>query len=312
MKDPILPMVSVLMITYNHAPYIAQALDSILAQERDFDLEIVIGEDCSTDHTRAIVLDYQRRYPDIVRPLLPSRNIGAMNNQIQVMEACRGRYVAILEGDDYWTDASKLQRQVAYLESHPTAALVFTDCVVINEQGDVIEENHVPAKYRHGFTLNELLREYCPPALTVLYRNVIPTMPVEFRHVINGDYVLFALLGQHGTIDYLAGSTAHYRRHTGGVWSLTSQERQFHSNLTTKLAMLSYFGPAHQKVIMQAVNWYYVYLLSLLWQQGRRTEFWSLYRTFLRVSVKTLNKELLSFTLRLLTGQLSAFIIVSN
>ncbi|GAA3951376.1 glycosyltransferase [Hymenobacter algoricola] len=305
MESSTTPLVSVLMITYNHGPYLAQALDSILAQERNFSLEIVVGEDCSPDNTRAIVLDYQRRYPATIRPLLPEHNIGAMNNQIQVMEACRGRYVAILEGDDYWVDPHKLQRQVDYLESHPAAALVFTDAALVDEQGQMLEENFVPAQYRHHFTLSELLQEYCPPALTVLYRNVVPTMPPVFRQIANGDYALFALIGQHGTLDYLPGVTAHYRKHGGGVWSAQNEEKRFRMNLATKLAMLHYFGPQYRPDILPAVNWYYTQIGQLLWQQKRWKEFLLLYAQFASLSVSTTNRELSAFTWKLLTGRLS-------
>ena len=299
-------LVSVLMITYNHSLYLAQALDSVLAQERDFNLEIVIGEDCSTDNTRAIVLDYQQRYPGVVRALLPTSNIGAMNNQIQVMKACRGRYIAILEGDDYWTDPHKLKRQVAYLETHPKAALVFTDCALVNELGQVIEENFVPAHHRHSFTLRELLREYCPPALTVLYRNIISTIPPIFRSVMNGDLVLFTLIGQHGTLDYLPGMTAHYRYHSGGVWSSQSQERKFYNNLKTGLAILEYLGPEYRPELMSALNWYYNQLGTILWQKkGRRREFWKHYLKFGLFSLRTINKEILVFTFRLLMGKIN-------
>ncbi|UOQ74423.1 glycosyltransferase [Hymenobacter cellulosilyticus] len=298
------PMVSVMMITYNHAPYLPQALDSILMQERDFSLEIVIGEDCSPDNTRAIVLDYQRRYPDIIRPLLPEKNIGAMNNQVQVMEACRGRYVAVLEGDDYWTDPRKLQRQVDYLNAHPEAALVFTDCSLVDEQGQIIQEHYVPARAHRNYNLRELLQEYCPPTLTVLYRNVVPTMPLPFRKVTNGDYALFSLIAEHGTLNYLPGITAHYRRHGGGVWSSQNQEKQFRNNLNTGLVMLNYFGPEYYANLMPVLNWYYTQLCALLWQQKRYKDFWQLYRDFASVSMQTKNKELPAFTLKLLTGRL--------
>lgn len=106
--------VSVLMITYNHEKFIAQAIDSILMQQVNFDYEIVIGEDCSTDGTRAIVIQYQKEYPDKIRLLLPEENLGMHKNFVQTFRACQGEYIALLEGDDYWTSPRKLQKQVDF------------------------------------------------------------------------------------------------------------------------------------------------------------------------------------------------------
>ena len=103
--------VSVCMITYNHERFIAQAVESALMQETDFDYEIVIGEDCSTDGTRQVLLDLHDRHPDRIRLLLREKNIGASHNFVGTLEACRGEYVAFLDGDDYWTCPNKLQKQ---------------------------------------------------------------------------------------------------------------------------------------------------------------------------------------------------------
>ena len=96
--------VSVAMITYNHERFIAQAIESVLMQQTDFAVELVIGEDCSTDKTRAIVCAYGERYPERIRLLLPERNQGMIPNFVATMNACQGQYIALLEGDDYWTD----------------------------------------------------------------------------------------------------------------------------------------------------------------------------------------------------------------
>ena len=111
-------MVSVFMLAYNHEKYIAEAIDSVLMQKTDFDFDIVIGEDCSTDATRRIVLEDAQKYPNKIKPILHNVNVGAMLNQRYVLEACTGKYVAMCEGDDYWTDPFKLQKQVDFLEAN--------------------------------------------------------------------------------------------------------------------------------------------------------------------------------------------------
>ena len=104
--------VSIAMVTYNHEKFIAKALDSVLMQRTDFDYEIVIGEDCSSDNTRNIVIEYKRRYPDNIVLFLNEKNLGMYGNCSQVFQACQGEYIAVLEGDDYWTSPDKLQKQV--------------------------------------------------------------------------------------------------------------------------------------------------------------------------------------------------------
>ena len=114
-----MPLLSVFMITYNHEKHIAEAIESALMQKTSFKYEIVIGEDCSTDQTREIVLEYATRYADKVKPIYQERNVGANKNAASVREACKGKYIALLEGDDYWIDPLKLQKQVDFLEAHP-------------------------------------------------------------------------------------------------------------------------------------------------------------------------------------------------
>lgn len=121
------PLVSVKMITYNHAPYIAQAIKGVIQQQTDFPFELVIGEDCSTDGTRDIVFDYQKRHPDVIRVVTSERNVGMKRNSYRTGRACRGKYIAFCEGDDYWHHPLKLQKQVDYLEGHPECGLVYSD-----------------------------------------------------------------------------------------------------------------------------------------------------------------------------------------
>jgi glycosyltransferase involved in cell wall biosynthesis len=121
------PLVSVHMITYNHAPYIAQAIECVLAQKTDFPFELIIGEDCSTDGTREIVFDYAKRHPDIIRVITSDKNVGMKANSFRTTQAGRGRYIAYCEGDDYWHRDDKLQLQAEYLEAHSDCGLVHSD-----------------------------------------------------------------------------------------------------------------------------------------------------------------------------------------
>ena len=120
------PLVSVMMITYNHAPYIAQAIEGVLRQKVDFPIELVIGEDCSTDGTREIVLEYEKKSPQFIRVIMSDKNVGMKKNALRTGRSCRGKYIAFCEGDDYWHHLDKLQKQVDYLENHPECGLVYS------------------------------------------------------------------------------------------------------------------------------------------------------------------------------------------
>src|SRR4030042_2119234 len=125
------PLVSVHIITYNQAPYISDALDGARRQETDFGVEILVGEDCSTDGTRDIVLDYQRRHRERIRVITSEHNVGTHANSRRAAEASRGKYLALCEGDDYWTDPHKLPKQGDFLESHPEHSLCCHDVDII-------------------------------------------------------------------------------------------------------------------------------------------------------------------------------------
>ncbi|HSZ55055.1 MAG TPA: glycosyltransferase [Tepidisphaeraceae bacterium] len=214
---------SVMMITYNHEPYLRQALDSVLMQKVDFDYEIVVGEDCSTDSTRDILAEYNQKHPEKFRLLLNENNVGGVRNFYQTLQACRGQYVALLEGDDYWTCDTKVARQVEFLEAHPDYALCFHNVVGRSDGGDRPDFNYVQADQPETMDLAELLEE-----------NVIPTCSAVFRHGLceplpswvyklkMADYPLHVLNARQGKIRYFNELMGGYRIHAGGIWSGTS------------------------------------------------------------------------------------------
>ena len=122
-KPPTCARVSVAIITFNQVDFIAKALDSVLMQRTSFDYDIVIGDDCSKDGTDQVIGDYQKRFPAKVKPIFRTKNVGMNTNFKETLERCQGDYVALLEGDDYWSDPEKMERQVAFLDRHPGCAL---------------------------------------------------------------------------------------------------------------------------------------------------------------------------------------------
>ncbi len=120
-------MVSVLLLTYNHQKYIAEAIQSVVNQKTNFDYEILIGDDCSTDGTCEIVNSFISKNPNLIKAIRSENNVGAIRNEKRLMDASKGKYIAFLEGDDYWTDPLKLQKQVDFLDANPDYGLVHGD-----------------------------------------------------------------------------------------------------------------------------------------------------------------------------------------
>lgn len=220
MTDSFKPLVSVCMITYNHEKYIAQAIESVLMQKTSFKYELVIGEDCSTDGTRAIVCDYVRRYSGRIRLLLPKHNQGMISNFVSTVTACRGRYVALLEGDDYWTDPTKLQRQVDFFESHPDCVICFHTTKVIYEGQDKEPTVYPLSIQREISTIEDLLVSSFIPTCSVIFKNgLITEFPDWYFRLPIGDWPLYILLAKFGSIGYVNGEMSVYRVHEDGCFS---------------------------------------------------------------------------------------------
>lgn len=215
------PLVSALMITYNHEPYIGQAIEGVLMQRTDFPIELVIGEDCSTDRTREICLKYQQKHPDIIRLLLNETNIGMMPNFVQTLQACQGKYIALCEGDDYWTDPYKLHKQVDFLERDSDFIGTFHDSIILNEATGTEKLRIGDAIIDEEPDLDSLIYQKNSPTASLLFRNVFTSdfLPTHFETIANGDYLLIVLLARYGKFKYFNSPMSVYRVHAGGVWS---------------------------------------------------------------------------------------------
>ena len=218
------PLVSVHMTTYNHEGFIRQAIEGVVMQETDFEYELVIGEDCSTDRTREICFEYQKKHPTKIRVLWSESNlwhIGGNHKRVDVR--CRGKYIAYCEGDDYWTDPKKLQKQVEYMESHPGCAGCFHERVKCDEEGQIMEGTGLPDEMKRPLTGEDIVAWTfpCPPTCTVLYRReVVMDRPAWMNGLFFGDRATAIWGGYaHGTVDWVAGvDPSVYRIHRGGVY----------------------------------------------------------------------------------------------
>lgn len=218
------PLVSVKMMTYNHAPFIAQAIEGVLQQKTNFPFELVIGEDCSTDGTPEIVFHYQENYPDVIRVITSEQNVGMHKNGRRIRKACRGKYIAFCEGDDYWHDPYKLQKQADYMESHPECGMVSADIDVYYNNLNKFKRSF---NYNNGFqsitnlTVEQVLwgnGEFAIWTCTVmarrkLYEQVIESDPYLHQNekLPLGDLQAWAELSMISEVTYIPETMATYR-----------------------------------------------------------------------------------------------------
>jgi glycosyltransferase involved in cell wall biosynthesis len=245
--------VSVLMMTYNHENYIAQAIESVLMQKTGFPYELVVGEDCSTDGTREIVREYSRKYPEIVRAHLRERNVGAKENVRQLYWASRGKYIALLEGDDYWTSPDKLQLQADLLDAHPETALCGHRTVWHREDGSKPDRT-VPELPAGFYDLERILYRNFLHTSSAMFRRVVEDIRPEcYAHLAMGDIPLFVELAQHGNICLLDGTMGVYRINAGGSWTSRNGLEQALQIRSMCQAFYDRLGPKYRPAIRKGV-----------------------------------------------------------
>jgi glycosyltransferase involved in cell wall biosynthesis len=214
-----LPKVTVLVLAFNHERYIAPALAGALSQVTDFAFEVVVADDCSTDGTATIVGDIARKHSDRVRLLPRPRNLGICRNFTDAYFACRGEYVAILEGDDEWHDPRKLATLVSALDRRPDCSFAFHDVRLRFEDGQE-EATCCPPHLRAELRLADFVAHNSVPNCSALvFRNrLIDRFPDWFTNLSYYDWPLHVLHLQHGAALYMNRPLSTYRIHSGGAW----------------------------------------------------------------------------------------------
>ncbi|MBE6182038.1 MAG: glycosyltransferase [Rikenellaceae bacterium] len=216
---PIPPLVSVCMTTYNHASYLAEAIEGVLAQQTAFDVELVIGEDCSTDDTRAVCEAYVAKYPDRIRLVTSAKNVGWRANYRRTFEACRGKYVAYCDGDDWWCDPQKLQLQVDLMESDPACGMCYTGADEYHQISGLLK----PDPDHHYTRFEDMLLGISVPNCTTLarreliasyYADIRPEEHPEWR---TDDWPMWLWFSVHSQIRFIDRITAVHRRVEGSV-----------------------------------------------------------------------------------------------
>ena len=215
--------VSVIVHTYNHEKFIRQTLDSILNQVVNFQYEVIIGDDASSDTTPTIIQEYQSKFPDIIKPLLHPNNLGGYgkNNTLATLAVCQGQYIAAMDGDDYWTNTLKLQKQTDFLDQNPDFVACFHNALIHFEDGSAPDAYVNDESQRIVTTIEDLIGEdevWYMATSAVMFRNgIMKDYPKWFHESKSGDIPRYILLGKYGKFFYINELMSVYRKNNGGM-----------------------------------------------------------------------------------------------
>lgn len=213
--------VSVVILTYNQKDFIGKAIESALVQETNFDFEILVGDDCSTDGTQEVISEYQRNYPDKVKAILHPKNLGqnGLFNTIETLKLAQGEYIAHMDGDDYWISTQKLQKQVDFMEEHPGFSACFHNALITYEDGSSAHELNANDQ-KSVITVEDLVGEdeiWFMATSAVMFRNRLLYYPEWFLKSTSGDIPRYVILAKQGLIGYVPEVMSVYRKNRGGA-----------------------------------------------------------------------------------------------
>ncbi len=269
-------LVSVCMITYNHEKYIAQAIEGVLMQECDFPVQLVIGEDHSTDHTRQICEGYAGKYPNQIILLPdPGKNLGPALNFTQTFNACNGDYIASCEGDDYWTEPQKLQKQVDFLEANKEYLFCGHGYLTVDENNEVRTNSsqELKEKFPEGIRITEdnVFDRKLTKTLTLLYHKDRLEIDLKSYSIVTDTVILFHLINKgHGY--WLPFKGGVYRLHQFNNWANLKKEKQLLSGLKTYNYILSK-NPDGKRILIPIIHSYYQFILRHLVHPNNRHPF---------------------------------------
>jgi glycosyltransferase involved in cell wall biosynthesis len=215
------PEVSVIILTYNHEQFIHESIESILCQKTSFKFEIIIGEDKSSDRTRAICIEYQKRYPEKIQLILHKVNRGLINNYKATLGLCRGNYIALCAGDDYWIDKHKLEKHVYVMGKNSNIVVTYHDVKTINEKGELLSAHFLRPEHKKDFSQEELNFGTLIAPLSMCFRKeAVPEIISSLnKKVFLEDFFTTSILGEYGS-GMLIKSSAAYRLSPNSLFSM--------------------------------------------------------------------------------------------
>jgi len=262
------PKVSVCLITYKHEPFLETCLESIISQQVNFPFEILIGEDHSPDQTAAIVEKYALKYPHLIKAFIRPKNVGSKFNFVHCFLECRGEYIVHIEGDDYWTDTNKVQRQVDFLDQHPNASACFHNATIVFEDGSgkspqIINPPDQKKWIQTGDFLVEKETWFMATASVMMRKKLVSNLPEWFLHSKSGDIPLYVILAEQGDIAYLEPNMSVYRKNEGGLsyTDSTSSEEFLNNRIFMYSKINEYSQFKYDSLIRQIVFEYKLLLI---------------------------------------------------
>lgn len=278
-------MVSVFMLVYNQEQCINQTLDSILNQKTNFPFNIVIGEDCSTDNTLSIIRKYQEQHSSKIKIITSEQNVGLIKNFARTIKACDGKYIAICDGDDYWIDENKLQKQVDFLEIHSDFSIVFTDKNDLYSDGTIV----APVLKKPDVSyFDDLIKGNFIASVTVLFRNTFyqKNLPEWMLKYPYGDWPVYLKTVNNGQkIKFLNTVTANYRKDTGTSAKLRkkiSEVIEVNLNILEDISKDEYFLSNKTSVIKSITQ----HKLELMKAYNREKLYFKAFRLYLKLLFK--------------------------
>lgn len=255
------PKLSVICLTYNHAKFIRQALDGFVMQKTNFSFEVIIHDDASTDGTADIIREYETKYPDIIKPIYQTENQWGKKNIWReiVFPLVKGEYVLYCEGDDYFTEENKLQKQVDYLDAHPECSICFHPVAVKWEDKSKPDSIFPTNRVIHNktvFTFNDLIQGNFMQTNSVMYRWRFHKDSLDLiKDVLPGDWYLHLLHAQVGKIGFLPDVMAVYRKHSGGIWYGAGKEAEWYLNMF--VPQINFYEAAKKQFNVKLYNIFY-------------------------------------------------------
>lgn len=247
-------MVSIRCIAYNQEKYIRDALEGFVMQKTNFRFEVVVHDDASTDGTAAIIREYAEKYPDIIKPIYETENQYSKHDgslRRIMAEACTGKYIALCEGDDYWTEPLKLQKQVDFMESHPDYSMCFHDALLHWEDGR--EEDHSFSNVKdRDYSGVEIFEKWIVPTASVLLRKDVYNSDIYIKAIKNpcfiyGDILIFLSCTKCGKVRGMSDCMSVYRKQENGVtYNVTTKKSIDHAFHT--LNIYKVFGHEYKNI----------------------------------------------------------------
>jgi len=279
-------LVSICCITYNHEKYIREAIEGFLMQKTNFDYEIIIANDCSPDNTDAIVQEYIHHHPKgkLIKYFKHEQNLGMMPNFIFALKQCTGKYIALCEGDDYWTDPLKLQKQVDFMEANKEYSGCFHNANVVDSNGKQIRVFHSEV-LKSSYDFEAMIQGLFVPTASLMFRNdkgIVESIKSLVQGLSSGDRLLLALIASKGLIGYLDQNMCAYRKHVGGISSWGPRLTIFKSNVILFKKLQKHFYPRYNKVLTNQI---------FRWQGYLSNEYWK-NRSFFNFAVQILKTAL--------------------